>query len=446
LDIQYPSTTFAGNMNRNAHYIWGTILIVALIVEVAMQTFCLNCFGYFISPVISITAGLLVGISALMIADNQLTRTANIDKAKFVVPKWRYTLLGISFASAAILCGVLLSNIMEAFPVDASSSDIIPSLEMYVRRLLAGEVVYRPLPFDGYEVDPTYYPLLWGPYIFSEILNIDYRWTAYGVFLLALFWYQYRLVRQNIHTAELVIKMLIPFLWIFLFTQSKPGTFGLAVELLPIGFYLFLGLTIFHQRPWVMALGILLCLLSRYAFTFWLPMYMLILWFERGFKTVFRTSLWVAGGVLLLYIIPFLSKDWTIISKGLEYYKKTAVGQWQTQPWQAPGAAPHHLSNGLSMAMYFYDYEEYTVEDRLTYNRKVHLAVCTAAALFILFGYFFFRKGGMDPRFYLLAALKIYLVLFYGFFYVPFGYLFQLPLFMSIPLVYSIPFLKRLKT
>lgn len=430
-------------MNRSVQYIWWGILIIALVVEIGMQTFWLNRFGYFTSPVVSILSGILVGVSALALASGQKIGYQVPKLEKFIVPNWRYLLFGVLFLAGSIWCGIWLSKIMGRFPVDASASDIIPSLELYVRRLLAGEVVYRPLPFNGYEVDPTYYPLLWGPYIFSELLNIDYRWTAYTVFLLALFWYQYRLVRQNINVVELIIKMAIPFVWIYLFTQFVPGTFGMAVELLPVGFYLFLGLSVFNKRPWVMALGITLCLLSRYAFTFWLPMYMLILWFERGFNTVLRTSLWVAGGVLMLYVLPFLSKDWTIVSKGLEYYKKTAVGQWQTQPWQAPGSAPHHLANGLSLAMHFYDYEEYTVEDRLTYNRKVHMAVCAAAALFILFGYFFFRGRGIDTRFYLLACLKIYLVLFYGFFYVPFSYLFQLPLFMSLPLIYQLPFFQR---
>ncbi len=430
-------------MKGIAHYFWWTILITALIIELGMQTFWLNRFGYFVSPIVSIAAGLLIGVSALILADRDDGGKRVTDAQRINVPLWRYAVSGLVFLIAAIYCGTLLSNIMQEFPVNASASDIIPSLEMYVKRLLAGETVYKPLPFDGYEVDPTYYPLLWGPYIFSEVLQIDYRWTAYTVFLLAVFWYQYRLVRQDVSLVELIIKMLVPFVWIYLIAYNVPGTYGMAVELLPIGFYLFLGLSVFNKRPWIMALGILLCLLSRYAFTFWLPMYMLILWFERGFKTVFQTSLYVLLGVTLLYIIPFLSKDWTIITKGLEYYEKTAVGQWQTQPWQAPDSAPHHLANGLSMAMYFYSYEEYTVEDRLTYNRKIHMALCAAVALFILFGYFFFRKRGMDTQFYLLAALKIYLVIFYGFFYVPFSYLFQLPLFMSLPLLYRLRFRKK---
>ena len=60
---------------------------------------------------------------------------------------------------------------------------------MYVQRLLGGETVYKPLPFEGYQVNPTYLPLMWAPYSFSEILKIDYRWTAYAVFLIPIIIY-----------------------------------------------------------------------------------------------------------------------------------------------------------------------------------------------------------------------------------------------------------------
>ena len=251
---------------------------------------------------------------------------------------------------------------------------------------LGGETVYKPLPFEGYSVDPTYLPLMWAPYSFSEILKIDYRWTAYIIFLIPIFIYNIHLIRSNAPIKELVLKTSLPFIFLLCFTIRSSASLGLAVELLPVGFYLLLTLTIFHKNRYLMALGILLCLLSRYAFTFWLPLYLLIYWFEKGFKKVFQVSLYLLAGILLLYVIPFLSKDWTLISKGLDYYSKTAVGQWQTQPWQQPGDKPHHLSNGLSFAIYFYDFDSLTLEDRLKLNRKGHIAACAFAAFLLVLG------------------------------------------------------------
>jgi hypothetical protein len=422
------------------HYLWILLLAVGMYLEVAMQTFWLNKYGMYNSPIVWMTAGMLTCLAAFMLIGFKKPVLENKLKSL----KWqRYLIVLLVFTFGAIWCGVRLDKVFQDFPIGPKASDIIPSLEMYVQRFLSGETIYKSLPFDGYEVDPTYLPLMWAPYSFSEILKIDYRWTAYVVFLIPILIYSIQLAKSKTNVVELIIKTLIPFLFLYSFTQNAKGTLGYAVELLPVGFYLLLTLTIFHKNRYLMALGILLCLLSRYAFSFWLPLYLLIYWVEKGFKNVFTVSLSVGIGVLLLYIIPFLSKDWTLLSKGLEYYAKTAEGQWQTQPWQASGEKPYHLSKGLSFAIYFYDYKPYTVEDRLKFNRKAHLAVSAFAAFLLGLGYFFFRKRGLNTKMYLLIGLKFYLLIFYGFFYVPFSYLYQLPLFLSVAILYNVPLIWR---
>ncbi len=430
------------NGNAKRRKIILNIFFLAIIVELAMQSFLLNSLGMYISPIVSILSGITVALTAFWLTAFKEEQGYKTDHQN---PSKQYKIMYGSFAIGAIISAVILYFIFLDFPVDAKASDIIPSLEMYVRRFLAGEVVYRPLFFESYAVNPTYLPLLWAPYIVSEVLGIDYRWTAYFVFLLAIFLYQLKLVKKNLPVYELVLKSIIPFVLIIVLAIFTRSNFGLAVELLPIGFYLLLTLSIFDRRPWLMALGILICLLSRYAFTFWLPVYLLIYWIEYGFGRVFRVSLYVLVGVLGLYVIPFLSKNWTILKKGLDYYETTAVRQWEPQIWQPPDAVPHHLSGGLSLAIYFYGYEKYTVKDRLARNRKAHIAVCAFTALLILLGYFYYRKRGLDTKMYLIIGLKLYLVIFYGFFYVPFGYLYQLPLFLSIPLIYNISFSRKQK-
>ncbi len=422
------------------HYLWLTLLFAGMFTELALLTFWQNKFGMYASPVVWMMAGITTCLAAfLLIGFNKSSLENSFDSTKWQ----RFLIVFLCFVFGAIWCGVRLDDIFHKFPIDAKASDIIPSLEMYVRRFLGGEIVYKPLPFEGYQVDPTYLPLMWAPYSFSEILKIDYRWTAYAVFLVPIIIYNIQLAKSNAPVFELVLKALIPFLFLYSIAQNASGTLGLAVELLPIGFYLILTLTIFHKNRYLMVLGILLCLLSRYAFTFWLPLYLLIYWIEKGFKNVFSVSFAVGIGVLLLYIIPFLSKDWTLLSKGLDYYAKTAEGQWQTQPWQEPGKKPHHLSKGLSFAIYFYDYEAYELGDRLKFNRKVHIVACAFAAFLLGLGYYFFRKKGLNTKMYLLIGLKFYLVIFYGFFYVPFSYLYQLPLFLSIAILYNIPLIQR---
>ncbi|MBL7775518.1 MAG: hypothetical protein JNK89_05915 [Saprospiraceae bacterium] len=416
------------------------LLFAGMFIELAMQTFWQNKLGMHQSPILWLVSGISVCMAAFALVGFKPTTSADNAIPGSKQRKWVVT---ASFLLGAIWCGVRLYHVFQRFPIDAKASDIVPSLQMYVQRFLAGEPVYQPLPFEGYQIDPTYFPMMWAPFSFSEILKIDYRWTAYAVFLIPIILYSIRLVKSNTPVFESAIKTLIPFVFLYDIAQNASGTLGLAVELLPVGFYLLLTLTIFHKNRYLMALGILLCLLSRYAFTFWLPLYLLIYWVENGFKNVFKVSLSLLAGVLLLYVLPFLSKDWTSLSKGLHSYSNTATAQWQTQAWQAPGAIPHHLSNGLSFAIYFYEYKPYELADRLLFNKKVHLAACISTAFLLGLGYFFFRKKGLNTRMYLLIGLKFYLLVFYGFFYVPFSYLFQLPLFLSIAILYHIPLTQR---
>ncbi len=414
------------------------VLIIATFLELAIQTFWRNKLGNYWSPAFWLFFGVLGCAATLYISGFRKSPVPiNLDYYK----RYNNALLILSVCLfGTVIIAFLLSPIFNEWPVDANSSDIIPSLELYVKRLLGGEKVYAPMEFPGWTVDPTYFPLLWAPYIFSEVLHIDYRWTAFLVFIVGVYLYSLREVRYQIPYTEICIKALLPFLFVLSFIIYQRQTFGLTVELMPIGFYLILSLTIFTRTRFLMGMGILICLLSRYAFTLWLPVYFLMMWMELGFKNMFKTGLVVLVGVILLYVIPFLWGDWEIFTKGLAYYGKTAVGQWYPQGWQAAGDKPWHLTRGMGFAIYFYDFLEGAPEAKLAVNKFWHLIGSTIAAAMILGGYLYWRKKGLNRRIYAIVALKFYLLIFYGLFQVPFSYLFMLPLFMSIPLIFHVPF------
>ncbi|MEM1320760.1 MAG: hypothetical protein AAGG75_10925 [Bacteroidota bacterium] len=422
--------------------LWLTLMVLGLVYELGCLTYWIKDYGSYTKPIIWLVAGLVTALAALpLLAFEQEEKGTPMGRKSW--PKWLVTFL--VFGWGAVYIGQHLQAIFLAFEIGPLNSDIVPSLQFYVRRLLSGEFAYNPMQFPGWTVYPTYFPLLWLPYIFSEVLSIDYRWTAYLLFLLAILLYNRWLIRQDISPIEAGLKAALPFVMVFSFIYNTEKVFGHAVELLPIAYYLILCLSTFHRSRWFMALGILLCLLSRYAFTFWLPLYLLFYWIEKGFKPVFNVSLLVLLGVVLLYILPFMSKDWGILQRGLAYYSKTAITQWEPQPWQSKDDIPFHLNQGQSFARYFYDKTELEVADRLSLNRKVHLLACFIAAGLIAAFYFFFRKRGLNTRWFLIIALKFYLTIFYGFFYVPFSYLYMLPLFISLPLFYRVPWASTFK-
>lgn len=416
------------------------VFLVGVLIELAMQTKYIRYFGPHLSPVVWLAGGLLsCGAAFFLIGFKKSPSPISLDYYQ----RYNNALLILSVTLfSALTIATFLTIIFQKYPSDPMGSDILPSLEAYVRRFLAGDKVYAPMEFPGWTVLPTYFPMMWLPYCFSELLQIDYRWTAYLVFVIAIYMYNLKMVRYDTPYAEAGIKALLPFLFLLAFVNYRELVFGYAVELLPIGFYLILTLTIFNRSRFLMAMGILICLLSRYAFTLWLPVYFLVMWMEWGFKDMFKVGMTVLVGVLILYIFPFLSKDWTILSDGLAYYDATAVGQWHRQGWEAPGARPHHLDQGMGFAVYFYDFAEGALEDKLALNKIVHRVICAIAALLIFLGYLRWRKKGLNVKIYMIIALKFYLMIFYGFFQVPFSYLFMLPLFLSFSLMYNIPIRK----
>ena len=123
------------------------------------------------------------------------------------------------FLIGTILIGWEYHQIQLEFPSqgDGTRSDVIPSLKIYVQRFLSGEYPYQPLVFNGWTVMPTYFPMMWLPYCFSEILEIDYRWTAYLFFLIPLFMLQWQLIKQDISLFEIGLKVALPFIFLFLY-------------------------------------------------------------------------------------------------------------------------------------------------------------------------------------------------------------------------------------
>jgi len=426
---------------KKKQFILSIAILITTIVELGFQTCWRNVFGEHLNSVLLLVGGVLtcwLAYQLIGFKQNTALTTAN-SSSSLVLNR---IIVFIIFLLGTYLVGDYFVDIQAAHPVSSKGhgSDVIPSLQLYVKRFLNGEFPYQPLEFDGWTVQPTYFPMMWLPYCFSEILAIDYRWTAYLVFLIPIFIYQLKLTKTNLSLPELIIKAILPFLFLYLTMFYLNSAYGYGVEMMPIGLYLLLTLTLFHRSTLLIAATITFILLSRYAFTFWLPVYMLIFWIERGHKDLIKVASFVIIGILGLYIIPFLSKDWNLFVNGLKHYATTAEIPWT---WTTDDDRPLILSNGFSTAIFFYDTIAGDTLERLKVAKYFHVGMCFLAAVLIFWNYLRMRKKGLNLKIYLLITLKFYLVIFYGFFTVPFIYLYQLPLLLSIPILYHIPFSKN---
>lgn len=197
--------------------------------------------------------------------------------AKALPPWARIALISALYLACCLFVLFRIWPVFDEFPVDPFQSDVIPSMEIYVKRLLSGETVYTTLHFPNWEVEPTYFTMNWLPYVIPELLKIDYRWLALGSFYGMVGIFSGRMLWQGRPLWEVALKTAFPFFALWLLVREDRFIFGHSVELTAVSYYLILALTLFHRKTWVMALGIVPCLLSRYAFTFWLPAYFVML-------------------------------------------------------------------------------------------------------------------------------------------------------------------------
>ena len=388
--------------------------------EAALLTNYLGYFGPYLSPVLYVLAG--VGQGALAI---WMVRKGILG---FTPPNWMtYVFAGLIIATAWIFFHRFQVALVE-FPIGPYQSDVIPSLQMYVQRLLLGETVYSPLVFPSWTVLPTYFPMMWLPYVLGEWLQVDYRWVPFILMLAAIVGWGRKYSSKPVYAFGVLLLMTM----LLAIVTYKPESFGHAVELTPTSYYYFLCLGLLNAPLVGLAIGF--CLMSRYAISFWLLLYLVVHFHQKAWKNTITMCLYVGGFILMVYIIPFLAKDPSILTDGLAYYKQTATDQWKPQSWQSEGDIPHHLNQGLSFSIWFYSLSDAPLEARLSLAQKVH-ALMTFGSVLIFVALYFLRKAYKSyPRLFLMAALKIFLVLFYGFIHVPFHYLYMLPLLVSVPL------------
>jgi len=223
---------------------------------------------------------------------------------------------------------------------------------------------------------------------------------------------------------------------LFFYIKANQVDLQVTVEGLMAAFYLLVGFALLKGKLRWIAAAVLLCLLSRFSLVLWLPLFLLILLANRGFKTALYFGLALCAGFLLVYG-PFLIKDPYIFTKGFDYYTLAAGGEWTIKPWQEGENAryPYHLDKGMGFAVYFYKYVAGDYLQKLEVTRQVHLwaSLATTGILALVF---WWNRKKLHPMVFALGSLKIYLAVFYSLIQVPYFYLYTTPLFLNLPLIW----------
>lgn len=411
----------------------GTVLLFLLLT--AMVTAARNIFGPYLSPVIWFLAGMaFCGSCWYLIYKNELPKL----QVAFTLHWKDYTPIGILVLGIAATAWKF-STILPQYPIDPMISDVIPALQQYVGRFLSGADVYAPMKLATWTIFPNYMPLRWMVFIPAEWMGMDYRWWAQIVFYASLVpWYIW-LVRTNRPRWLKNFLALVPVTAFSILLWGDPPFWGMVVEQMFVAFYLFLGYALIKRSPVLIGIGILFCLLSRFSISFWLPVFFLAYLIHQGWKKTFVVGAVIAVGILVFFVFPFLTKDSQIFSKSMGYYDTAILDQWKVQYWQQPEDVPYYMNNGLSFSYYFYSLVDGDERTKLDAAKFWHLAGSLAGAI-LLFGLYFTSPIWKQrwPSFWL-VGLAFYLIVFYSFFYMPFPYLYMMPMMVASVCCFVLP-------
>ena len=405
---------------------WSGLSLAAFAAELLLFTYLRNVAGPFISPLLYLAATLLGIYTAYRaLRDQPFAWTTGPAAGRRAAWGW--------VGAAALLLLALtprLDAVIQQFPVEITMSDVLPVIEVYLRRLQNGEPVYALITNFSYHLPAGYLPAMWMPFLLPDELNMDYRWAGFWIFAIGVLFYAYRLARLHPDLYEGSFKLLLPLLPVLYLVGADAHILGLSIESVVIGYYGVLIAGVLSRSRLLQAVGLVLCLLSRFSFLFWVPFYFWLIWRHEGRRAALVLAGLTTAGVLALYILPFGLSGVRQFLEGQGYYTKSALGEW-TGNLNGDGK-PYQLYNGLGLAVFFHRYFPGEMLARVNALRAMHLLASAGTVAAVALWYWLRRRQlRLDYRYLALLTLKLSLTVFYAFIQVPYDNLLLLVVFVS---------------
>lgn len=315
--------------------------------------------------------------------------------------------------------------LLSAAPLDFRRADMLPILETMARRSLSGEAIYAPIEAIWGGMRPIYLPAMWLPFVPAVWLDIDIRWMSILFIILSLLIILFDAIKKSNRPIDLFYLLaFVPIILLYYYIFGLYSTLiTLSEEPVVIFFYVLLAWSIFRNWPVLTGLAIAFCLLSRYSLVFWVPMYLLYLYFYRSRQLAFRTSLALIASLILLLSI---GQAWDQLNFFLQLqhsYLEELIDD--SKSWSF--IAQIEKNPGL---VKFLPFEHIAFWHRLLIYGTVLIPI----------GCFFFFKtyrSQLDGRFFGLCSLKLCLVYFYNMLTIPYSYLFYPSTFLSLFILYA---------
>lgn len=402
-------------------------LYFAFVAELLLLIYFRNETGYIFSPLLLLLSGIFISAYPYFILKYNVQPVIR-HQAK---PKTTWMV----FSGLSILYVIFSFFVFQANPIDVNHSDIIPFVrDILVKRALNGEPVYGVVhDFNNtYHRDfiPNYLPMQWGPFMVAGFLETDFRWVVVCVFILSVAYFIHEQLGGGISRQAILLHSVLPFVVLFSIYIKQAQGAAHTIEIMIMAYYLFLGVSLFSGNSFLRAIALLLPLMSRYSFLFWLPVCFFCLYKENT-RRFFTVGSILAVLVLLLFILPVLIPNPGFLSSFNDIYLTGALGEWDGQSWQLPGDIPFQLFQGTGFASWFYMFAGGTLMNKILMLKSTLLIAGIASMVISFLGYRLATKV-VSSQFYSLLTLKLCLTVFYAFILVPYVYLFWVPLMVSV--------------
>lgn len=331
-----------------------------------------------------------------------------------------------------------LTAIFVKTPISPKHSDIVPQIEVMVRRFFWEDTfVYQPITEFGYRLQPPYMPMQWGPFVISSGLGFDARWLAFGAYVTSALVFFRITQRTTLAPLERMLLAALPVAFLVALIVCERPVFAHSIELLICSYYLLLGMSILRGNIWMQGIALSLCLLSKFVIVFWAPVFVLSVFWGHSYKKGLLLGSIGIGAILVCYVIPFLSQDWYIFEKGLTYHNTVCEKVWTNEKWHAPSGRPGLLEWGLGIGKYFFDYWPGEVARRLQGMQLMAIIASVTSSLLFAGAYWKYRQR-INLRLYLLLSLKAYLAFFYSMYALPYPYYYLVYISISMLILYAV--------
>ena len=346
----------------------------------------------------------------------------NISTNVAETPIMRNTpVIGAIVLLALIFTGWLLHNASVLYATNALDyrhADMLPVIKVMNERWLHHENVYAIIPQFYSGEQPVYLPAMWMPFLPSIAMHFDLRWITLVAVLLGGWLILLNIKPRNWNWHSLI--GVLPF-FLLLTLLMESDYFRLTEEGVVVGFYLLLAYTLMHKNVWLTGIAISLCLLSRYSFAGWVPLFFLVsFFFVSKRQTIYAAVATALCSIILLvssqaiYHLPFL------LNLSDHYFSSI---QNPDNKWLHEST----IASGLGVA-------KWVPYASLMWLQRTLMVV---TVLFPVVGLWVYRKAkNINKEYFMVAMLKLYLVIFYNLLVLPFTYLFFTSTFLSCFILY----------